>query len=185
MRTFQNRRQKWLTIGGTSLATPLISGLYGLAGGANGVRYPALTLYGHLGGSSVLYDVTEGGNGFCDDGGLACGINAEVEETSKKRACTADCEGTTACNADDGFDGPSGVGSPNWLALFEPLKPTAAITVPAKLRSGVAGTFGGSLERPIPGRGTAKLSMELGRRNDQQRSGSEPHQRRAGETRSA
>ena len=60
----------WLTIGGTSLSTPLISSLYALAGGSGGVSYPSLTLYGHLGDSSDLYDVTEGSNGFCDEGGV-------------------------------------------------------------------------------------------------------------------
>ena len=38
----------WVTLGGTSLSTPLISSLYALAGGAGGVSDPALTLYGHL-----------------------------------------------------------------------------------------------------------------------------------------
>lgn len=77
--------KSWLTIGGTSLSTPLISSLYALAGGSNGVSYPSLTLYGHLGDSS-LYDVSEGGNGFCDDKGLACGIDAELKNSWKKAA---------------------------------------------------------------------------------------------------
>jgi hypothetical protein len=56
----------WETIGGTSLSSPLVSGLYALAGGSGGVGYPAATLYGHLGQPFSLYDVTEGGNGYCD-----------------------------------------------------------------------------------------------------------------------
>jgi subtilase family serine protease len=48
----------WVTIGGTSLSSPLISSIYALAGGSGGVGYPAATLYGHLGQTS-LYDVTE------------------------------------------------------------------------------------------------------------------------------
>jgi len=39
--------------------------MFALAGGAHGVKYPVLNLYGHLGTSS-LYDVTSGGNGYCD-----------------------------------------------------------------------------------------------------------------------
>ena len=39
----------WLTIGGTSLSSPLVTGLYALAGGAHGVSYPASTLYAHAG----------------------------------------------------------------------------------------------------------------------------------------
>ena len=135
----------WLTIGGTSVATPLISGLYGLAGGANGVSDPALTLYGHLGESSSLFDVTEGGNGFCDDDGQACGANAYF-------GLSVDCEGTTACNAAPGFDGPSGVGTPNSLALFKPLSPTAVISPPPKIFSGIAATFSAaSSSDPYPG----------------------------------
>jgi PKD repeat protein len=135
----------WLMIGGTSLSTPLISSLYALAGGSNGVEYPALTLYGHLGEASSLFDVTEGGNGYCDDGGSACGANA------RERA-TVDCEGTTACNAAVGFDGPSGVGAPNSLNLFKPLLPTAAVTPPSSPESGVAASFSGATSTdPYPG----------------------------------
>ncbi|MCW3019204.1 MAG: hypothetical protein JWN10_1512 [Solirubrobacterales bacterium] len=135
----------WLTIGGTSVSTPLISSLYALAGGSNGVEDPALTLYGHLGEESSLFDVTEGGNGYCDDGGLACGANA-LENAR------VDCEGTTACNAAPGFDGPSGVGTPNSLNLFKPLLPIALLTPPSSLEPGVAASFSaGSSSDPYPG----------------------------------
>jgi hypothetical protein len=127
----------WLTIGGTSLSTPLISSLYALAGGSGGVSYPSLTLYGHLGESADLYDVTEGGNGYCDDGGFACGADAEW-------GVTIDCEGTTACNAGPGFDGPSGVGTPSSLGLFKPRLPTAAIAPLGALVSGVPASFSGA-----------------------------------------
>jgi hypothetical protein len=50
----------WVTIGGTSLSSPLVSSLYALASGGGGVSYPAATLYSHLGQSPSLYDVTEG-----------------------------------------------------------------------------------------------------------------------------
>jgi PKD repeat protein len=134
----------WFTIGGTSLSTPLIAGLYGLAGGAQGLNYPALILYGHLGDSSV-FDVTQGGNGYCDDGGKACGINAIEHER-------LDCEGTTACNAATGFDGPSGVGTPRGLSLFKPRLPAAAIKPPGSVVAGTAATFGGSgSSDPNPG----------------------------------
>jgi PKD repeat protein len=139
------RGHDWLTIGGTSLSSPLISALYALAGGSNGVSYPSLTLYGHLGESSSLYDVTEGGNGICDDDGLACGANEVF-------GVNVDCEGTTACNAAPGFDGPSGVGTPNGLSLFEPLLPTAAIAPPTSLKAGVGASFSAAGSRdPYPG----------------------------------
>jgi PKD repeat protein len=135
----------WLTIGGTSVSTPLISSLYALAGGSNGVEYPALTLYGHLGETSSLFDVTEGGNGYCDDDGLACGANV-LEEAR------VDCEGTTACNAAVGFDGPSGVGTPSSLNLFKPLPPIAVVTPPSSPEPGVAASFSASASSdPYPG----------------------------------
>lgn len=145
----------WLTIGGTSLATPLVTSLYALAGGSNGVSYPSLTLYGHLGEPSSLYDVTEGGNGFCDDDGFACGANEIF-------GANVDCEGTTACNAAPGFDGPSGVGTPNGLSLFEPLPPTAAITPPDSLQVGAGASFSAADSRdPYPG-ATLSYSWEWG-----------------------
>jgi len=134
----------WLTIGGTSLSTPLVSSLYALAGGSNGVEYPSLTLYGHLGEKSSLFDVTKGGNGYCDDG-EACGANA-------LEGARVDCEGTTACNAAPGFDGPSGVGAPNGLNLFKPLLPIAVLTPPSSPEPGVATSFNASSSSdPYPG----------------------------------
>jgi hypothetical protein len=98
----------WLTIGGTSLSSPVVTALFALAGGAREAAYPAATLYGHLGQSSALYDVTSGGNGYCDsEANLPCG-EPEVNELLGN----VDCQGTTACDAAKGFDGPSGVGAP-------------------------------------------------------------------------
>jgi hypothetical protein len=150
------RGENWLTIGGTSLSTPLISSLYALAGGSNGVSYPSLTLYGHLGDSSSLYDVTEGGNGFCDYEGLACGANEFF-------GVRIDCEGTTACNAAPGFDGPSGVGTPNGLSLFKPLLPSAAITPPGAPKVGLPATFSaGASSDPYPGGSISSYSWSWG-----------------------
>ena len=67
-----------MTVGGTSLSSPIIAGLYGLAGGSGGVSYPAATLYSHVGQASSLYDVTEGGNGYCD--GEVAGDELERDE---------------------------------------------------------------------------------------------------------
>ncbi len=148
--------KNWFTIGGTLLATPLISSLYALASGSNGVSYPSLTLYGHLGDSSSLYDVTEGGNGYCDYEGLACGANEFF-------GVRIDCEGTTACNAAPGFDGPSGVGTPNGLSLFKPLLPSAAITPPSAPKAGLAVTFSGSASSdPYPGGSISSYSWSWG-----------------------
>jgi subtilase family serine protease len=133
----------WVTIGGTSLSSPIITALYALAGGGAGVRDPALTLYGHLGGSSSLYDVTEGGNGFCQ-AQAGCHPNASHGQV--------DCEGTTACDAAIGYDGPSGVGTPDGLGLFKAVLPTGVITPPSSLEAGVAASFSASRSSdPYPG----------------------------------
>ena len=83
---FKKPGTDWSKIGGTSLATPLVSAMYALAGGAQGISYPALTLYAHLGEAAALFDVKEGGNGFCDAGGLACGANSPSEKRSTAKA---------------------------------------------------------------------------------------------------
>ena len=105
----------WETIGGTSLSSPLTSALYALAGGGGGVSYPAATLYSHLGQPFSLYDVSEGGNGYCDgEAATPCG-----EPAINKKYGNIDCLGTTACDATLGFDGPSGVGAPKGLGAFK------------------------------------------------------------------
>jgi len=113
----------WQTVGGTSLSSPLVIALYGLAGGGQGVGYPAATLYTHIGQASALYDVASGGSGYCDgEAPGPCGEPAVNEEFGE-----IDCEGTTSCDAAAGFDGPSGVGTPNGLTAFNgpsQLKPT-------------------------------------------------------------
>jgi hypothetical protein len=103
----------WVSIGGTSVASPIIASMFALAGGAHKVEYPAQTLYSHL-GSKLLYDVTEGGNGRCDGVYLTC-------SGSMSPLSALDCgQGTLICNAAPGYDGPTGVGTPNGIAAFEP-----------------------------------------------------------------
>ncbi len=148
----------WQTFGGTSLSSPLIASLYALAGGADGLSAPAVMLYGHLGGSS-LYDVTQGGNGFCD--GEAPGPCGEPE--INERFGPLDCEGTSSCDARAGFDGPSGVGAPNGIEAFKPLFPTAVITPPAKLVEGTGAGFGSSGSHdPYPGGSITAWSWTFG-----------------------
>jgi len=119
----------WLTVGGTSLTSPLITAMFALAGGAHEASYPAATLYAHLGRTGVLYDVAKGGNGYCDgEAPATCG-----EPEANELLGNVDCQGTSACDAIAGFDGPGGVGSPTGLvALGGPAaaKPTVA-TLPA------------------------------------------------------
>jgi PKD repeat protein len=137
----------WETFGGTSLSTPIIASMYALAGGAPGTSSPALPLYGHLGDATSLFDVTHGSNGICD--GLP---SLECGEPNSEFKATLDCEGTSSCNARSGYDGPSGVGTPVGLAAFQPLFPSAAITLPATAAAGEPATFGSaSSTDPYPG----------------------------------
>lgn len=133
----------WLTVGGTSLSTPLISAMYGLDGGSHGVEYPAQTLYSHLAQTSALYDVHRGGNGYCDGEEAAkCG-----EPETNQLIGNVDCVGTTACDAATGFDGPSGVGAPNGLAAFRvpsQTRPTV-VTGPASSIEATAAVLNGSV----------------------------------------
>jgi PKD repeat protein len=148
----------WETFGGTSLASPIIASMYALAGGSGGLRYPALTLYAHLGNTSALYDVTLGGNGFCDGlPGLACG------RPNREQGATVDCEGTTACDAAPGLDGPSGVGAPVGLSAFEPSFPTARITLPSEIVAGVPATLSAAASTdPNPGAAFSSWSWTFG-----------------------
>jgi hypothetical protein len=90
----------WATVAGTSIGSPSIAAIYGLAGyGPNGNRnsddsdFPARKLYASR---RALFDVTDGNNyqGF------------------------APCPATYLCNAGLGYDGPTGNGSPNGIGAF-------------------------------------------------------------------
>jgi len=78
----------WITVGGTSAAAPLVAGVYALAGNAGAIA-PAPYLYGH---SRYLFDVTSGSTGSCGGGYL--------------------------CAAVRGYDGPTGLGTPNGTGAF-------------------------------------------------------------------
>ncbi len=104
---------RWVPIGGTSVASPIVASMFAIAGGSHEAEYPARTLYSHLGESS-LYDVTGGGNGSCN--GLYSACSGSMSPLSP-----FDCgEAVLICNAAPGYDGPTGVGAPNGLAAFEP-----------------------------------------------------------------
>ncbi len=74
-----------------------------------------------------------------------------------------DCEGTTACDTAPGYDGPSGVGTPDGLEMFKPLHPTAVITPPSSLTEGVAAAFSAaSSSDPYPGGSIESYSWNWG-----------------------
>ena len=83
----------WYVFGGTSVAAPIIGGVYALSGNTTGT--PASLAYSHTGS---LFDVTSGSNGRCTHGKNAAGAYL--------------CAGVA------GYDGPSGLGTPNGTGAF-------------------------------------------------------------------
>ncbi|MHB8241423.1 MAG: S53 family peptidase, partial [Solirubrobacteraceae bacterium] len=113
---YQGEVVHWCTYGGTSLASPIIAATYALAGGANGVSYPARTPYENVTAHpSSLHDVVSGSNGECakpfNNGTGVSGCTNSEEG--------ANCSQKAICLARSGFDGPSGVGTPHGLAAFQ------------------------------------------------------------------
>jgi hypothetical protein len=86
----------WLVIGGTSVATPLVAGMYARGGHLTGVLGPN-TLYAAR--RSAFTDVTLGQNAPT---GTCPSVGASVR----------------LCQAGPGWDGPTGVGAPRGLAAF-------------------------------------------------------------------
>lgn len=81
----------WFKVGGTSLASPLVAGMYGLAGKVNSTTYANSLSYIQATNSN-LHDVLSGSNGTCG--------------------------GTYLCTAGFGYDGPTGLGTPNGISAF-------------------------------------------------------------------
>jgi hypothetical protein len=85
----------WLTLGGTSVSAPLIAGVYALAGNATTIA-PGYE-YSH---ARSLFDITTGNNDwFFEGGGASCGFDY-------------------LCVAKKGYDGPTGLGSPDGTGAF-------------------------------------------------------------------
>jgi subtilase family serine protease len=97
----------WGILGGTSVAAPLIGSVYALAG--NPASANTLASYPYTNQSAnpaVLNDVTSGSNGSCG--------------------------GSYLCTAISGYDGPTGLGTPNGDAAFVA---TATATAPSAPRT--------------------------------------------------
>jgi subtilase family serine protease len=86
----------WYVFGGTSVSAPIIAGVYGLRGNASSVDYAAKLPYASPGS---LFDVTTGSNGNCVRG--------------KRNSSSA-----YLCTARTGYDGPTGLGTPNGTGGF-------------------------------------------------------------------
>jgi hypothetical protein len=83
----------WLTVGGTSVAAPLIAGVYALAGNASKIN-PGYA-YAHR---RALFDITQGTSDLAE-GGAACGHDY-------------------LCQARTGYDAPTGLGTPDGSGAF-------------------------------------------------------------------
>jgi hypothetical protein len=156
----------WQTIGGTSLASPLVAAMFGLAGGSHGVAYPALTLYGHL-ASSSLYDVTSGGNGYCGgEGAAACGdpntLGAGIIDCDYPATGSTPSVGDRACDALPGYDGPSGVGTPIGLGAFAKTGPTAKIAGPTSVVKGTTTKWTATTTDPFAGGSVTSYTWNWG-----------------------
>jgi subtilase family serine protease len=82
------RGRNWYVFGGTSVAAPIIAGVYALAGNTASINYGSFP-YSH---TSSLFDITSGSNGSCSPSYL--------------------------CTGGAGFDGPTGLGTPNGVGGF-------------------------------------------------------------------
>jgi len=78
----------WGVVGGTSASAPIIASVYALAGNGASVTYGSFP-YSH---ATALNDVTSGSNGSCS--------------------------GSYLCTSVAGFDGPTGLGTPNGTGAF-------------------------------------------------------------------
>ncbi|MCW2947243.1 MAG: hypothetical protein JWR24_3960, partial [Actinoallomurus sp.] len=97
----------WLVVGGTSASAPIIAGAYALAGPPPPGGYTAAIPYAH---PSALNDIVSGSNGACSPAYL--------------------------CTAGPGYDGPTGLGTPNGVDAFRATAP--ALAEPAGPRPGVS-----------------------------------------------
>jgi hypothetical protein len=98
--------------------------MWALAGGSGGVAYPAANLYSHIGVAADLYNVTEGGNGYCGgEGAAACGDPNTLGEgwldCDYPSTGSTPSTGDRDCDALPGWNGPTGVGTPNGLNAFK------------------------------------------------------------------
>ena len=115
----------WMLVGGTSVATPVMAGVLALSSSA--VRSAGPSAFSPAGQGSELFDVTEGENALC---------------------------GTYLCQAEVGYDGPTGWGTPDG-----PLSLPVAVTEAATVASTSKATLRGSVR---PGGFATKYRFEYG-----------------------
>ncbi|HMG25734.1 MAG TPA: S53 family peptidase [Acidimicrobiia bacterium] len=89
----------WYVFGGTSVASPIVASVYGLAKNAGSTNYPVSLAYAS---PSSLFDVTSGSNGNC----------------TKRKPRGGSAGSPYLCTAGPGYDGPTGLGTPNGTGGF-------------------------------------------------------------------
>lgn len=98
--TLYSGQRGWWQVGGTSLSSPIIAATYALAGGVPANTNAASLPYSNF-NSANFHDITTGSNGSCI---------------------------TNMCNGSIGYDGPTGLGTPNGILGFAQATVTAAPT---------------------------------------------------------
>lgn len=177
----------WGTVGGTSLASPFIAGMWADAGGPKGIPYPGLTLYANAATHpSAVHDITygadlydgssiyqQGSNAFCGGANTSDCLTSAVLNGQNPNAfgylldCSWDSNGnlvahTGQCDAERGFDGPSGIGTPNGLTLFKPQAFTIYLSYPRKIHAHRKGAYKVSIKDPAPGGRLSKARVSWG-----------------------
>jgi hypothetical protein len=107
----------WGIEGGTSAASPIIAATFALAGGPAAGTYPASYLYAD---TADLNDVIGGKN--------------DVTWGGTGSACTV----SYLCNGVAGYDGPTGLGTPNGVMAFMAVPTLAVSGLPSPTVAGVA-----------------------------------------------
>jgi subtilase family serine protease len=86
----------WMVFGGTSAAAPFIAGVYAIGGVSSTTPAPQQPYLN----TGALFDVTSGSNGRCTTGRKGTSSSAYL------------------CTAGVGYDGPTGLGTPNGAGAF-------------------------------------------------------------------
>ncbi|MEU9455240.1 putative Ig domain-containing protein [Streptomyces sp. NPDC048277] len=120
----------WAVYGGTSASSPIIAGVYALAGTPGTSDYPASYPYSH---TSNLYDVTSGSNGSCSTAYF--------------------------CTAETGYDGPTGWGTPNGTTAFTAGTSTGGNTVTVTNPGSQSTTTGSSVSLQISATDSASATL--------------------------
>ncbi|MER7834533.1 carboxypeptidase regulatory-like domain-containing protein [Streptomyces sp. NPDC096040] len=129
----------WQVYGGTSASSPIIAGVYAAAGTPVAGTYP--NSYPYAASGTGLHDVTTGDNGTCTPAYL--------------------------CTAGAGYDGPTGLGTPDGLAAFRSgphgkLSGTVTDDSTGKPVAGATVTTQGGGTAPTDADGTYSLVLPVG-----------------------